>query len=79
MQTNRVKYFRWTPRTARITFMYAVFVPVLFGIVAYQTDVSRTPVLKDLGKQPADAIELTRVVFNFSRASGICEQRGRAI
>ncbi|KAF3012184.1 hypothetical protein G7054_g10016 [Neopestalotiopsis clavispora] len=38
MQTNRVKYFRWTPRTARITFMYAVFVPVLFGIVAYQTD-----------------------------------------
>lgn len=40
MQTNRVKYFRWTPRTARITFMYAVFVPAIFGVVAYQTDVS---------------------------------------
>lgn len=43
MQTNRVKYFRWTPRTARITFMYVVFVPTLFGIVAYQTDVSGIP------------------------------------
>ncbi|KAI2626717.1 NADH:ubiquinone oxidoreductase 6.6kD subunit [Hypoxylon sp. NC1633] len=38
MTTNRHKYFRWTPRTARITFMYAVVVPVIFGIVAYKTD-----------------------------------------
>ncbi|KAK9775693.1 hypothetical protein AB5N19_05078 [Seiridium cardinale] len=38
MQTNRNKYFRWTSRTARITFMYAVFVPSIFGVVAYQTD-----------------------------------------
>lgn len=40
MTTNRHKFFRWTPRTARITFMYAVFVPMIFGIVAYKTDVS---------------------------------------
>ncbi|KAI6082885.1 NADH:ubiquinone oxidoreductase 6.6kD subunit [Hypoxylon rubiginosum] len=38
MTTNRHKFFRWTPRTARITFMYAVFVPMIFGIVAYKTD-----------------------------------------
>ncbi|KAI1844094.1 hypothetical protein JX265_009643 [Neoarthrinium moseri] len=38
MTTTRHKYFRWTPRTARITFMYAVFVPAIFGVVAYQTD-----------------------------------------
>ncbi|KAI0180826.1 NADH:ubiquinone oxidoreductase 6.6kD subunit [Hypoxylon sp. FL1284] len=38
MTTNRHKYFRWTARTGRITFMYAVFVPVLFGILAYKTD-----------------------------------------
>ncbi|KAI1374691.1 NADH:ubiquinone oxidoreductase 6.6kD subunit [Hypoxylon crocopeplum] len=38
MTTNRHKYFRWTSRTARITFMYAVVVPVIFGIVAYKTD-----------------------------------------
>ncbi|KAI0386224.1 NADH:ubiquinone oxidoreductase 6.6kD subunit [Hypomontagnella monticulosa] len=38
MTTNRHKYFRWTPRSARITFMYAIFVPTLFGIVAYTTD-----------------------------------------
>ena len=43
MTTNRVKYFRFTPRTARITFMYVAFVPTLFGILAYQTDVSRYP------------------------------------
>lgn len=49
MQTNRVKYFRWTPRTARITFMYVVFVPALFGIVAYQTDVSRASLKETRG------------------------------
>ncbi|RYP04469.1 hypothetical protein DL765_010176 [Monosporascus sp. GIB2] len=38
MTTNRHKYFRWTPRTARITFMYAVFVPAIFTFMAYQTD-----------------------------------------
>ncbi|OTA60305.1 NADH:ubiquinone oxidoreductase 6.6kD subunit [Hypoxylon sp. EC38] len=38
MTTNRHKYFRWTPRTARITFMYAVVVPTIFGIIAYKTD-----------------------------------------
>ncbi|KAH8668312.1 hypothetical protein BX600DRAFT_548679 [Xylariales sp. PMI_506] len=38
MQTNRAKYFRWTPRTARITFMYVVFVPAIVGLIAYKTD-----------------------------------------
>ncbi|RYP41223.1 hypothetical protein DL769_011597 [Monosporascus sp. CRB-8-3] len=38
MTTNRHKYFRWTPRTARITFMYAVFVPAMLTFMAYQTD-----------------------------------------
>ena len=38
MTTNRVKYFRFTPRTARITFMYVAFVPTLVGILAYQTE-----------------------------------------
>lgn len=40
MQSNRHVYFRWTPRTARVTFMYVAVVPVLLGIVAYKTDVS---------------------------------------
>ncbi|KAI1106898.1 NADH:ubiquinone oxidoreductase 6.6kD subunit [Jackrogersella minutella] len=38
MTTNRHKYFRWTPRTARITFIYAILVPTIAGIVAYKTD-----------------------------------------
>jgi hypothetical protein len=40
MQANRYKYFRWTPRTARISFIYVVVVPTIFAYVAYKTDVS---------------------------------------
>ncbi|KAI0455210.1 hypothetical protein F5B21DRAFT_503511 [Xylaria acuta] len=39
MTTNRHKYFRWTKRTARLTFTYAILVPFIAGVVAYQTDV----------------------------------------
>ncbi|KAI1082181.1 NADH:ubiquinone oxidoreductase 6.6kD subunit [Whalleya microplaca] len=38
MITNRHKYFRWTPRTARISFMYLVVVPAALGYIGYQTD-----------------------------------------
>lgn len=40
MTSNRYKYFRWTPRTARITFAYMVIVPGIVGYIAYKTDVS---------------------------------------
>jgi hypothetical protein len=40
MQSNRYKYFRWTPRTARITFAWVVVVPAMVGYLAYKTDVS---------------------------------------
>lgn len=40
MSANRWKYFRWTPRTAWITVVYAVFVPAAFGYVGFVTDVS---------------------------------------
>ena len=40
MTTNRYKYFRWTKRTARITFLYIAVVPTVFTTLAYQTDVS---------------------------------------
>jgi len=38
MWTNRHKYFRWTPRTARITFAYVVAFPAFIGYLAYTTD-----------------------------------------
>ncbi|KAI2470611.1 NADH:ubiquinone oxidoreductase 6.6kD subunit [Annulohypoxylon bovei var. microspora] len=38
MSSNRHKYFRWTPRTARLTVVYAVIVPVILGTIAYNTD-----------------------------------------
>jgi hypothetical protein len=39
MTVNRHKYFRWTPRTAWITFAYVVAVPALLGTAGYMTDV----------------------------------------
>ncbi|KAK8034741.1 hypothetical protein PG994_009435 [Apiospora phragmitis] len=38
MTTNRHKYFRFNPRTARLTIIYAMVVPAIFGVMAYQTD-----------------------------------------
>jgi len=39
MTTNRHKYFRWTPRTAWVTFVYVAVVPSIFGYMAYKSDV----------------------------------------
>ncbi|KAA6411852.1 MAG: NADH:ubiquinone oxidoreductase subunit [Lasallia pustulata] len=38
MQVNRHKYFRWTPRTAWLTFAYVVAVPAMFGYLGFVTD-----------------------------------------
>ena len=40
MHQNRYKFFRWTPRTAKITFWYVVAVPLALGVVAFKTEVS---------------------------------------
>lgn len=41
MQKSRHLYFRWTPRTARIGFIYVLVIPSLMGYLAYQTQVSQ--------------------------------------
>jgi len=38
MAANRYKYFRWTSRTARISFAYVVAFPAFIGYWAYVTD-----------------------------------------
>ncbi|KAJ8065260.1 hypothetical protein OCU04_005958 [Sclerotinia nivalis] len=38
MFTNRHKYFRWTGRTAAITFVFGAFIPSIVGYLAYTTD-----------------------------------------
>ncbi|KAH6975983.1 hypothetical protein BGZ61DRAFT_460188 [Ilyonectria robusta] len=38
MQKARHKFFRWTPRTARITVIYVAVIPTIMGIIAYKTD-----------------------------------------
>ncbi|KAL3423622.1 hypothetical protein PVAG01_05369 [Phlyctema vagabunda] len=38
MHMNRHKYFRWTRRTAGITFAYVVVVPSILGYLAYSTE-----------------------------------------
>lgn len=57
MQRTRHQYFRWTPRTARITFMYVCVVPAIMGYIAYKTDVSSLASRRDvLGDGHADKI-----------------------
>lgn len=41
MMKTRHHYFRWTPRTARLTFIYVAVVPAIMGYIAYKTDVSQ--------------------------------------
>lgn len=36
---NRYKYFRWTPRNAWHTLLYAALIPTALGYIAYKTDV----------------------------------------
>ncbi|KAL2014857.1 hypothetical protein VTN00DRAFT_2382 [Thermoascus crustaceus] len=38
LNQNRYKYFRWTPRTAWLSFVYMVAIPGALGFVAYKTD-----------------------------------------
>lgn len=40
MMVERYRFFRWTPRTAWISFAYVIAVPALFGYMGYVTDVS---------------------------------------
>ncbi|KAK4977319.1 hypothetical protein LTR28_007582, partial [Elasticomyces elasticus] len=39
MYVHRHEHFRWTPRTAWITFAYVVAVPSMFWYMAYSTEV----------------------------------------
>ncbi|KAF2672832.1 NADH:ubiquinone oxidoreductase 6.6kD subunit [Microthyrium microscopicum] len=38
MSANRYKYFKWTPRTARISLVYVAIIPAAFLYVGLQTD-----------------------------------------
>ena len=40
MYIKRHEYFRWTPRTAGITFVYVVAIPFVLGVIGYTSDVS---------------------------------------
>ena len=39
MYVKRHEYFRWTPRTAWLTFTYVFAIPSLFGYMAWTTEV----------------------------------------
>ncbi|QSZ30543.1 hypothetical protein DSL72_000097 [Monilinia vaccinii-corymbosi] len=38
LSVNRHKYFRWTGRTAAITFVFAAVIPGIVGYAAYATE-----------------------------------------
>ena len=40
MAVERYRYFRWTPRTAWLSFAYVIAFPTFIGYFAYTTDVS---------------------------------------
>jgi hypothetical protein len=72
MTTNRHKYFRWTRRTAWLSFAYVMLVPAMLGTAGYMTEVSGTKARvrrRDLGK----GIEWQ---LTYVRASGICVASG---
>ncbi|KAI0412317.1 hypothetical protein F5X98DRAFT_379869 [Xylaria grammica] len=64
MTTNRHKFFRWTPRTAGLTFVYAVAVPFVVGVIAYQTDRSEH---KQLSSKTKEMILFVRNIAKFGR------------
>lgn len=39
LNANRYKYFRWTPRHAWTSIIYAVAIPAALTLVAYKTEV----------------------------------------
>ncbi|TQS32137.1 hypothetical protein Golomagni_07556 [Golovinomyces magnicellulatus] len=69
---TRHQYFRWTPRTARITIMYVAVIPAIMGYIAYKTDVSadRHQRSKSSARHPANTAD---------RACTISAARERAI
>jgi len=38
MSSNRYKYFKWTPKTTRVTVQYVVVIPAILAYFAYQQD-----------------------------------------
>ena len=43
MTMNRSRYFRWTPKTVKITIMFVAVIPTFFGVLGYKYDVRRDP------------------------------------
>ena len=43
MMKHRYRYFRWTPRTAWISFVYMALVPGVLGYIGLKVDVSGLP------------------------------------
>lgn len=90
MQSNRFRYFRWTPRTAWITVAYVVVVPSIVGLLAYRTDVSIACVSLVLGvlcfplhqstclTLPASGISRGGLTFFGTGSLGsACQEKGR--
>ncbi|KAI5806228.1 hypothetical protein EDC01DRAFT_778088 [Geopyxis carbonaria] len=38
LNTNRYRFFRWTPRTAKLSFIYVIAVPAVVVALGFATD-----------------------------------------
>lgn len=53
MYVKRHEYFRWTPKTAWVTFAYVVAVPAAFIYMGWTTDVSSLRMLRAAAQNEA--------------------------
>ncbi|KAJ5378436.1 hypothetical protein N7509_011555 [Penicillium cosmopolitanum] len=71
LNANRYKYFKWTPRHAWTSIIYAIAIPATLTLVAYKTEVGR-PDLPTRGKGR------DQFAGNFANSSqGLFELRGK--
>lgn len=64
--TTRNQFFRWTPRTARLSIIYAVVIPGFLTYVAYSTKVSSW-------SRPANLNSGSSAIMQCTDANGTCK------
>lgn len=76
MSSNRYQYFRWTRRTALISFNYVILVPAIIGVAAYATDVRPGRPASD--RHPPKLVDIEGwLIGDIYRASGTSGRSGR--
>ena len=84
MYVKRHEFFRWTPRTAWLSFVYVIAVPSAFMYMGYRTDVSLLSTCWITYMEEGHALDGRRAFVAQAddlcyRANGTSEARGEGI